>query len=134
MLRGIRRRRAIASVSEAIASRGTYVPIGGPADKISRYVWSQSRMLPMPKRHQLQLEIPPELHTLLVRAAVLRGQTLEDFVIESLRLASEAAVPAGDMIHLSKVAQEAFARAMLNPPPPNAAMKRAFSRHKKLFR
>lgn len=88
----------------------------------------------MPKRHhQLQLEVTPELHTLLVRAAVQRGQTLEEFVIESLMLASEAVVSAGDVIHLSKEAQEAFAQAMLNPPPPNAAMKRAFSRRKKLF-
>lgn len=89
----------------------------------------------MPKRHhQLQLEITPELHPLLVRAAVLRGQRLEEFVIESLKLASESVVPVGDVIHLSKVDQEAFAQAMLNPPPPNAAMQRAFSRHKKLFR
>ncbi|MPS82257.1 MAG: DUF1778 domain-containing protein [Achromobacter sp.] len=87
----------------------------------------------MPKRHQLQLEIPPELHVLLERAAVLKGQTLEEFVIESLRRASEAVVLAGDVIHLSKVGQEAFAQAMLNPTPLNATMKRAFLRHKKLF-
>lgn len=88
----------------------------------------------MPKRHhRFQLEITPELHTILMRAAVLSGQTLEEFVIESLRLASEAVVPARDVIHLSKLAQEAFAQAMLNPTQPNAAMKQAFSRHKKLF-
>lgn len=87
----------------------------------------------MPKRHQLQLEIPTELHVLLKRAAVLKGQTLEEFVIESLTRGSEAVVLAGDVIHLSKVGQEAFAQAMLNPPPPNATMKRAFLRHKKLF-
>lgn len=87
----------------------------------------------MPKRHLLQVEISPELHTLLKLAAELRGQTLEEFVIQSLRLASEAEVLPEDVIRLSKVAQEAFAEAMLNPPSPNAAMKRAISRHKKLF-
>ncbi|WP_420868579.1 DUF1778 domain-containing protein [Achromobacter insuavis] len=40
---------------------------------------------------------------LLVRAAELRGQTLEAFVIESLRLASEAEVLPEDVIHLSEV-------------------------------
>lgn len=87
----------------------------------------------MPKRHQLQVEISPELHTLLELAAELKGQTLEEFVVELLRLASEAEVLPEDVIHLSKAAQEAFAEAMLNPPSPNAAMKRAISRHKKLF-
>ncbi|AZS81511.1 DUF1778 domain-containing protein [Achromobacter spanius] len=87
----------------------------------------------MPKRHQLQVEISPELHTLMELAAELKGQTLEEFVIESLRLASEAEVVPEDVIYLSKAAQEAFAEAMLTPPSPNAAMRRAISRHKKLF-
>ncbi|MGX5660562.1 type II toxin-antitoxin system TacA family antitoxin [Castellaniella ginsengisoli] len=87
----------------------------------------------MPKHPLLRLKIPPDLHTLLTRAAARKGQTLEEFVIESLKLASETEVIPGDVIHLSKAAQEAFAQAMLNPPSPNAAMKRALARHKKLL-
>lgn len=87
----------------------------------------------MLRHHQLQLEIPATLHPLLERAATLEGQTLEEFVVKVLRQAAEAVVPADDVISLSRVAQEAFAQALLNPAPPNAALRRAFSRSKKLF-
>lgn len=87
----------------------------------------------MLRRHQLQLEIPATLYPLLERAAALESQTIEEFVVKALRQAAEAVVPAGDVVPLSKVDQEAFALALLNPAPPNAALRRAFSRSKKLF-
>ncbi|WP_411918928.1 DUF1778 domain-containing protein [Bordetella bronchiseptica] len=34
---------------------------------------------------------------------------------------------------LSKAGQEALAEALLDPPPSNAALKKAFRQHKKLF-
>ncbi|MFF7058087.1 DUF1778 domain-containing protein [Achromobacter spanius] len=87
----------------------------------------------MLRSHQLTLEITPALEILLERAAALEGLTLEQFVVQTLRHAAEALVPADDVIRLSKDAQEAFAHALFNPPSPNAALKKAFSRHKKLF-
>lgn len=47
--------------------------------------------------------------------------------------AAEASVPTNDVIFLSKEGQEALAQSLLDPPPPNAALKKAFQHHKKLF-
>lgn len=37
-------------------------------------------------------------------------------------------------IRMSKADQEAFARALIDPPKPNAALKRAFKRHNELLK
>jgi len=87
----------------------------------------------MLRRHPVQLEIPVTLYPLLESAAALEGQTIEEFVVKALRQAAEAVVPVGDVVPLSKVDQEVFAQALLNPAPPNVALSRAFSRSKKLF-
>ncbi|WP_082578906.1 DUF1778 domain-containing protein [Achromobacter sp. Root565] len=87
----------------------------------------------MPKYRELRLEITPALHTLLERAAALEGKTLKQFAALALRRAAEAAQPTGDVVHLSKQAQEAFARALLSPDPPNSALKKALLNHKRLF-
>lgn len=47
--------------------------------------------------------------------------------------AVEAAGPTNDVIFLSKEGQEALAQSLLDPPLPNAALKKAFQHHKKLF-
>lgn len=82
---------------------------------------------------RLELVITPALHLLLERAAALQGQTLEEFVTQVARQAAEAVVRRDNVIKLSKEAQETVANALLHPPLPNEAMKRAFLNHKKLF-
>ncbi|WP_080700675.1 DUF1778 domain-containing protein [Bordetella bronchiseptica] len=87
----------------------------------------------MLRSDQLRIEITPALLVLLERAAALEDKTLEEFVAQALRRAVEAAVPTNDVISLSKAGQEALAEALLDPPPSNAALKKAFRQHKKLF-
>ena len=87
----------------------------------------------MPRSDQLRIEIPPALLVLLERAAALENKTLEEFVAQTLRRAVEAVVPTNDILVLSKEGQEALAESVLDPPPPNAALKKAFGHHKTLF-
>lgn len=87
----------------------------------------------MPRCQKLKLALTPALHALLARAAASEGQTLEEFVTQAAQRAAVATVRTDKVIELSKRAQRAVAEALLNPPPPNAAMKRAFLRHKKYF-
>ena len=87
----------------------------------------------MLRSDQLRIEITPALLTLLERAAALEDKTLEEFVAQALMRAVEAAVPTNDVIFLSKEGQGALAQSLLDPPPPNAALKKAFKHHKKLF-
>lgn len=88
----------------------------------------------MLRSNQLRIEITPALLALLERAAALEDETLEEFVAQALIRAVEAAVPTNDVIFLSKEGQEALAQSLLDPPPPNAALKKAFQNHQKLFR
>lgn len=66
---------------------------------------------------QLNLKITPEFRSLLECAAALEGKNVNEFAVEALGRAAHAVVQNGNVIRLSKAAQEAFAQ-VLNIPPP----------------
>lgn len=82
---------------------------------------------------RLEARIPQDLHSLLRRAAELEGRTITDFVIQAVQQAAQTAVERASLIRLSLADQEAFAKAILNPPPLAPAMERAFERRRKLL-
>ena len=81
---------------------------------------------------RLEARITPELHALLRRAAELQGRTVTDFVADSLRLAARQAVDDATLLRPSVEDQARFVDALLDPAQPNAALKRAFDRRRKL--
>jgi uncharacterized protein (DUF1778 family) len=83
---------------------------------------------------RLEARIPTDLHALLKRAAELQGRTMTDFVIAAVQEAAQRAIEESDVIRLSLADQECFAQALLSPPAPAPALKRAFARRKKLLR
>lgn len=83
---------------------------------------------------RLEARIPTDLHALLKRAAELQGRTMTDFVIAAVQEAAQRAVEESDVIRLSLADQECFAQALLSPPAPAPALKRAFARRKRLLR
>lgn len=82
---------------------------------------------------RLEARISASLHSLLKRAAQLEGRTMTDFVIDAVHTAAREAIEKSDSLHLMLSDQEAFAKALLSPPKPNAALKRAFARREKLL-
>ncbi|WP_155867529.1 DUF1778 domain-containing protein [Achromobacter xylosoxidans] len=88
----------------------------------------------MRRSDHLRLKMTPEIRSLLECAAALEGRTVNEFAVTALIRAAQAAVQNGDVIPLSKAAQEAFARALIDPPPPNEALVRAFVRERRMFR
>jgi uncharacterized protein (DUF1778 family) len=82
---------------------------------------------------RLEARISPELHAALKRAAELQDRTVTDFVIAAVQDAAQRAIAQAGVISLSLADQERFARALLSPPKPNAALKRAFARRRKLI-
>lgn len=88
----------------------------------------------MPRSDQLRLNMTPEFRSLLECAAALQGRSVNEFAAETLSRAAHAVVQNGDVIQLSKAAQEALAQALINPPAPNAAMVRAFARERQMFK
>lgn len=88
----------------------------------------------MSKTARLEARITPELQALLKRAAELEGRTVTDFVIAAARHAAEQRIEQDHVIRLSIEDQRAFAEAILDPPEPTPALRRAFQRHRELIR
>jgi uncharacterized protein (DUF1778 family) len=82
---------------------------------------------------RLEARISTELHATLKRAAEIQGRTMTDFVVAAVQDAAQRAIEQSVVIRLSLSDQEHFAAALLAPPKPTPALKRAFTRRKKLF-
>lgn len=82
---------------------------------------------------RLEARISTDLHAMLKRAAEIQGRTMTDFVVSAVQDAAQRAIEQAEVIRLSLNDQERFAEALLSPPRPSAALKRAMVRHDKLF-
>jgi uncharacterized protein (DUF1778 family) len=82
---------------------------------------------------RLEARISTELHVMLKRAAEIQGRTMTDFVVSAVQEAAQQAIQEAGVLRLSLADQESFAQALLLSPKPNAALKRAFARRKKLI-
>lgn len=71
---------------------------------------------------------------MLKRAAELQGRTMTDFVVAAVQDAAQRAIEQAEVVRLSLADQECFAHALLSPPPPSPALKRAFTRRRTLLR
>ena len=91
-------------------------------------------MPPATSTARLEARISTDLHAMLKRAAELQGRTMTDFVVAAVQDAAQRAVQQADVIRLSLADQECFAQALLSPPQPAPALKRAFARRSKLLR
>ena len=78
---------------------------------------------------RLEARLPASVYALLKRAAELQGRSLTDFVVSAAQNAAQRVVEDDSIIRLSVEDQARFAQALLNPPAPNAALKRALQRH-----
>jgi uncharacterized protein (DUF1778 family) len=87
----------------------------------------------MTKSARLEARITPDLQALLKRAAELEGRSVSDFVVTAAREAAEQRVEQAQVMRLSLEDQRAFVAAILDPPEPNAALRRAFRRHRALI-
>jgi uncharacterized protein (DUF1778 family) len=83
---------------------------------------------------RLEARIAPEALAVVRRAAEIQGRSVSDFVVAAAQEAAQKTVSEVEVIRLSRAAQEQFAKLLINPPAPSAALKRAFARHRKLIR
>ena len=71
--------------------------------------------------------------SLLKRAAEIQGRSMTDFVVAAVQDAAHRAIEESEVVRLSMADQECFAQALLSPPKPAPALKRAFDRRRKLL-
>lgn len=82
---------------------------------------------------RLEARLPHEVMTRLKRAAEIQGRTLTDFVVAAADEAACRAIQDAEIIRLSIAGQRQIATAILNPPAPTAAFKKAAKRYRELF-
>lgn len=83
---------------------------------------------------RLEARISPELHRTVKRAAEMQGRSLTDFIVTAVQEAAQRAIAEAEIIRLSLEDQQRFADALLSPPEPTAALKRAMAGHDKMLR
>lgn len=83
---------------------------------------------------RLEARISPDLHAMLKQAAALEGRTLTDFVIDAVQAAARESIERTQVVRLSIADQQAFVNALISPPSPNKALKKAFEKRKKLLK
>src|SRR5690349_17843952 len=82
---------------------------------------------------RLEARLPHDVMTRLKRAAEIQGRTLTDFVVAAADEAACRAIQETEIIRLSIEGQRQIAAAILDPPAPTSALKRAARRYRELF-
>jgi uncharacterized protein (DUF1778 family) len=82
---------------------------------------------------RIEARIAPEALALVRRAAELQGRSVSDFVVAAAQAEAERAIETAQIIRLSLDDQRAFAQAIIDPPPPNEALRRAAAAYHSLI-
>jgi len=83
---------------------------------------------------RIEARIAPEALEIVKRAAEIQGRSVSDFVVAAAQEAAHRTIEETQIIRLSLDDQRAFAAALLNPPEPAPALRRAFRRHRDLIK
>lgn len=82
---------------------------------------------------RLEARVPRRVHELMKRAARLQGRSVTDFVVTAVEAEARRVLEDEAILRVSLEDQKRIAKALLQPPKPNAALRRAFARHRKLI-
>jgi len=83
------------------------------------------------KTERLEARLPVALKRMIQHAADLQGRTLTDFVISCLGQTARETVREHEAMKLNAEDSIRVAKALIHPPAPNAALKKAMALHKK---
>jgi len=82
---------------------------------------------------RLEARLPNAVLERLKRAAEIQGRTLTDFVVAAADEAACRTIEQTEIIRLSVEDQRQIAEAIINPPKPTPALRRAVRRYRELF-
>jgi uncharacterized protein (DUF1778 family) len=100
------------------------------------YVERQAFLMPEDETRTASIEarFAPETLDAIKQAAEIRGLSVNDFVVAAVEEATARTIQLANVIELSPEDQLAFAEAILNPPEPSPALRRAFQAHRDLIK
>jgi uncharacterized protein (DUF1778 family) len=82
---------------------------------------------------RLEARLSGHIHAQLKRAAEIEGRSLTDFVVSAASAAAQRTIADAELFKLSAADQQAFAAALIDPPPLAPAMARALKRHRRMI-
>lgn len=82
------------------------------------------------KRDRMHLRLDAKAKRKLERAAAYAETTVSDFVLANAVAAAERVIEAHEKVALSARDWDAFYEALVNPPEPNEALKKAARRYR----
>ena len=82
---------------------------------------------------RIEARTTPENLAVIKRAAEIHGRSVSDFVMASAQEAANRTIEETQIIRLSVEDQRAIIEAILNPPEPSPALRRAFETHRRLI-
>jgi len=74
---------------------------------------------------RIEARVTAKQKRLFEKAAKLAGVTLTDFMISSMQRAAAQTIQEQSLLQLTERDQQAFIKALLNPPEPNQALRKA---------
>lgn len=83
-----------------------------------------------PKADRIEARLPRETKVIIEHAAQLEGVSASDFVVTHAHSAARSVIAEHERWRLDRLQSEAFVEALLNPPEPNDALRRAAERYK----
>ena len=80
---------------------------------------------------RIEARISPEMLAVVKRAAEIEGRSLSDFVVAAAQEAARRTIEDTSIIRLSVEDQRLVMDAILDPPEPNAALRKASEAHRR---
>jgi len=84
------------------------------------------------RAERVEIRMTPAQKENLERAAVLRGTSVTDFILNQVQPAATATIREFEALELRNEDRRVFVEALLNPPEPNEALKAAADRYKQM--
>lgn len=85
------------------------------------------------KTERIEARVEPEIRNLIHEAAELEGCSVSEFLVASAKDRAEKAMHRRTVIRLTQESQVRFAEMILDPPPPNDAMKEAIEEYDRMI-
>ena len=83
------------------------------------------------KIERLEARVSPAIKSLIAKAAELEGSSISDFITKSARKAANRVIHESEVLELTAQESREFIKALLNPPKPNRALRKAYLEYKK---
>jgi len=87
-----------------------------------------------PKSERLEARVSPDFKQMVERAAALTGHTVTSFMLYALQSSALKAMKESALVTLSVKESLAVAKALVAPPAPNARLRAADARYRRLVK